>query len=742
VLASRALRARSLALTVAGLAFFVSGASALVYQVAWQRILALQTGVGPYSIAVIVASFMAGLGAGSHLGGVLSTRMASRHALLAFGALEIGVALFGATSCGLYYDLLYVRGSGLYDSPVLGGLLQFLTLLPPTVLMGMSLPLLARALVHDVGLAGRTVGLLYGVNTLGAGAGALLGPWVLMRFLGVRGAVMAAAAGNLVAAVSVLLLVRLAPRVTSAPDVPTARASLPERRSFGLWLGLYTLSGFCALALEILWFRVLDVGVKASALTFGTVLAIYLVGSAAGALLGATRADRVRRPLLVFCVLQGAILAWAGLGLVALARVPPATPLYGWFFGYWHGTAGFRLGTDHDLGALARLYLLFPGLLYLVPTVLMGLSFPVLQRAVHDDPETAGRKVGFLQAANIAGCTAGSLLVGLVLLRWIGTAGAMHVLLALGLVFVAVGWRHHGPHPALVALGAVLVSLLFALPTGDALWRRLHGLQDEPARFDEDASSVVGVRERDHHLWLVFVDGESHSVMPYADGEHTLLGAVPAAIHPAPVDVAIVGLGSGNTAWAAACRPETRRVRVFEIATPQQRLLVALDGERDLPRLHHLLTDPRVRIEMTDGRHALDRGAERYDVIEADALRPWSAYGGNLYSVEFFELCARRLKPGGVVCTRAPTPRVTATFARVFPLAIDVGGILVGSREPLTLDVDTWTARVESPPVLDYLGPTAARGVLRALRQAHHVAPSRGASVNRDLYPRDELAAP
>ena len=201
------LTARASSLLVAGLAFFASGASALVYQVAWQRILALHTGVGITSIAVIVASFMAGIGLGSHLGGVLShaaqpaagaadLRRSSRSASLSFGAL----------SCGLYYDLLYRQGSWLYASPAVGGVLHFAGLLPPTLLMGMSLPFLVRALVHDVGRAGRTVGFLYGVNVLGASLGALVTPWLLLRFLGVRGAVMVAVAGNLVAAASVLLL--------------------------------------------------------------------------------------------------------------------------------------------------------------------------------------------------------------------------------------------------------------------------------------------------------------------------------------------------------------------------------------------------------------------------------------------------------------------------------------------------------------------------------------------------------
>ncbi|HSB62409.1 MAG TPA: fused MFS/spermidine synthase, partial [Vicinamibacteria bacterium] len=191
---------RGFVFILAGLAFLLSGASALVYQVAWQRILALHTGVGIYSIAMIVASFMAGLGAGSHLGGLLSTRLTARRALRAFAALEVGIGVFGALSCPLYYDLLYGKGASWYDSPLRAGALHFLALLLPTGLMGMSLPFLVRGLVREVSAAGRTVGYLYGVNTLGASLGALLAPWVLIRHLGIRGAVFAAVAGNLVAA--------------------------------------------------------------------------------------------------------------------------------------------------------------------------------------------------------------------------------------------------------------------------------------------------------------------------------------------------------------------------------------------------------------------------------------------------------------------------------------------------------------------------------------------------------------
>ena len=200
----------------------------------------------------------------------------------------------------------------------------------------------------------------------------------------------------------------------AGPAAPWAAAAPPATTSarFPQWLLLYALSGFIALSFEIVWFRLIDVGVKSTAFTFGTVLCVYLVGLGAGSLAGSRLAARLARPLEAFLDAQLAILATAGGAVALLATLPPRAPVYLWFFEYWRQDPFFQLGADWNAGALARLYALYPLALYGVPTVLMGLSFGALQRAVQDDPATSGRKVGFLQAANIAGCTAGSLLTG------------------------------------------------------------------------------------------------------------------------------------------------------------------------------------------------------------------------------------------------------------------------------------------------------------------------------------------
>jgi spermidine synthase len=733
---------------VVALAFLVSGAAGLVYQVSWQRILALHSGVGIYSIAMIVGAFMAGLGLGSEVGGVLSPRVAPRIALRLFAAIELAIGAFGAVSCWLYYDVLYLQAAWLYDPPWRAGLLHFAGLFVPTFLMGMSLPFLVRATVLEARDAGRIVGLLYGINLLGAAVGSVLTPWWLVRTGGLREAAEFAAWCNVAAGLLALAAGALRGRVDEARASASTPSPSPEARdehAFGLWLFLYAMSGFVALSLEILWFRLLEMAVKATAFTFGTLLGYYLLGSAIGCLAGAFLSRRLRRPLRLFLALQCAIVGWAALGVVALAHAGPGWPLFHWYHDYWRA-GWFVLGRMWSPERFLYLYVALPLLLFAVPTVLMGLSFSTLQRAVHDDPHTSGRKVGMLQAANIAGCVAGSLLVGLVLFDHLGTVGTFRLLCGVGVGFALIGLRTEGR--GFAAAAAALAALAVLLPHPDRIWSQLHALQpQEKAIVEEDASGVSALVERRAGRWEVYFNGRRHSWIPFG-GVHTNLGAAPAMIHPDPAEVAIVGLGSGDTAWAAGARRATRSVTVFEIAAGQPRLLRRLAAERDIPGLRGFLQDPRLRIHIADGRLALEQEGRLYDVIEADALWPAAPYAGNLYSVEFFQQCMRRLKPGGILCTWAPTDRVYHSFTRAAPYILGTKDrtVLFGSHQPIPLDHAAWMARAASDEVRAYLGDEASGSLGKLLRGLRPMNVKRHAYgdelMNFDLFPRDEFATP
>ncbi len=740
-----------------GLAFFASGSAALVYQVVWQRVLAFHTGVGITSVALIVAAFMAGLGLGSYVGGVLSARVSPRAALRIFAGLEILIGLFALVSVALYYDGLGQWASRLYLSTAGAALTHFLALLPPTVLMGMSLPFLVRALVRDVRTAPRTIGTLYGINVIGAAVGALVTPWWLLRFYGMDGAVDWGVAANLLAGVAALaaglLLDRYADPEATAAAEPGASDTLPpappptERHGLPLWMGLYALSGFIALSLEILWFRVMDVAVKSTAFTFGSVLCFYLLGLGLGSLIGGQLAPRWSRPLSTFVTFQCALLVYSALAVTLLARTPASTPGYSWFLDYWATDYFFQLGADWNPATLARLYLFMPVLLYGPPTFFMGLSFIALQRAVQGDPRTSGRKVGLLQAANIGGCVAGSLVGGLVLIEKLGTPGTLRVLVALGgLVFLGVRARHEGLRKPIVAWAAALAVAFAVVPGGHAFWTRLHGVTttERPSFVGEDATAVSAVTPGQPGAWRVAVGGLPHSWIPFG-GIHSMLGALPAVVHPAPIDVAVIGLGSGETAWAAACRQETRSVVTWEIAASLPPLLPQVAELTRLGKpLRTFLRDARIHVVPADGRHALLRSEERYDLIQVDALFRTSHGSGNLYSVEFFELCARRLKPGGIICTQIPSRRAMLTFAAAVPHTINFGNLMVGSNDPLPIEPEVWIARLRSPEVASYLGRDAVDGVESRLIDAQpgRSNPQTRLGLNYDLFPRDEFSTP
>jgi spermidine synthase len=727
--------------------FILSGAAALVYQVAWQRLLALTTGVAVHSIAIITAAFMAGLGIGSHLGGVLSSRLSRRQSLLAFAAIELAVAVFATLSVPFYYHLLYEQAGWLYAGLTRATLTHFASLLAPTALMGMSLPLLVRGLVWDRASAPRTIGLLYGANALGAAAGAFLTPWVLLRYLGVVGAVCLGAAGSAAAALGAAVIARSLLGARSAEEESPAAATAPAASAdepaqpFGRWVALYALSGFVSLALEMAWFRVLDVAAKGAAFTFGTLLGIYLVGLAGGTFAASLLAARVRRPLAAFLSCQVGIVLTTLVAHAAMVWLPADWPIVSALVRYGTRLYGLQMFA-FDFREFLAVYVAMPLVLLGPSTFLMGFGFPILQRATQAGPLTSGRRVGLLQAANIAGCTLGSLLTGLVLFDAIGTAGVFRALALLSAAVALVGWRA-SRRGRFVGLAAALLMLAAVFPTNDQLWLRLHGAPRADASYvEEDAATVTALTPK-RGGYNMAINGRAESWLPYGY-LHTVIGGLPAIVHSAPEEVAVIGLGSGDTAWSAACRAETRRATVFEIASNQPRLLWRVADEPRMRKLRDFLTDPRVEIVKDDGRRRLRAEARQYDIIVADSVDPDLSLATYIFSVEHYSLVRDRLKPGGLCCVYARTPRIRAAIQRVFPFAVALGEDLrIASMDPIPIDKAAWTARLQSPRIVDYIGSARTRLIAEYIEMARPGPPQPpDAEVNRDLLPLDEFARP
>jgi spermidine synthase/MFS family permease len=760
-------------LPVALIVFFVSGFAALLYQVIWQRLLGIFSGTDVYSATVIVAAFMAGLGIGHLAGGHAADRVSRRASLVLFGVAEIAIAVFAVFSTSLYYDLLYRRLGGLQLTPETTASVLFGGLLWPTVFMGASLPLLARAMTDRIDRAARTVGALYGFNTLGAAAGAAIATWFLLPRLGLEGSLRVGAVLNIAcAALIVPFALRFQAALSRQSDGALVRAQGEvadddSRFPFWFWALAYGFAGFVALSYEIVWFRLLGVMMKSTAFTFGTLLTLYLLGLGAGAALGSAVAPRVRRPGVAFFACEAAAgLSAALLLMILVGAADDVRALRGYFASYEplnvrESVRALRAVTGDVLrGAdsvytvpanFLRLYVLVPMLLVVPPTFLMGCAFPFLQRVVQRDPHRLGRRVGALLLANVLGSILGTVLTGWLLLAVFGTAATLKLLVLVGGLFglgVAMLAKPSRLVPVLAVFTIGVGISIWWVPDGGLLWARLHGTTPDRIIFAEDSSGLSVIKSEDSNFdgqKIVFVNGMGQSVLPYGD-IHTVLGALPALVHRDPRDVAIIGLGSGDTAYAAAGRPETERIVCVEIIRPQFATLRALAQRDAYGGLHALLRDHRVEHVVGDGRAYLMRTSRKFDVIEADALRPTSAYSGNLYSEAYFTLVRSRLKPHGLAATWVPTKRIGDTFIKVFPYVVNVPGVLIGSNEPFDIHAQEIATRLADTRVRDHY---ARAGIdIAALLAPYFKAASapvgpefnRAAlvDVNTDLFPKDE----
>jgi spermidine synthase len=304
--------------------------------------------------------------------------------------------------------------------------------------------------------------------------------------------------------------------------------------------------------------------------------------------------------------------------------------------------------------------------------------------------------------------------------------------------------------PRWAAGGAVAVALVLVvlwIPGNSRLWARLHGTTPDRIILGEDGSGVSVVkmpREPDGET-VVFVNGVGQSVIPYG-GIHTILGALPAFVHPDPRSVAIIGLGSGDTVHAVAGRPVIERITSIEIVGSQLETLQRLATRIPYGGLRGLLSDPRIEHVVGDGRTYLMRTNRRFDIIEADALRPTSAYSGNLYSDAYFRLVRDRLTPRGIAATWTASGRIHDAFVQVFPHVVSVPGVMLGSNEPIPWDPAAIAARVADPRVRSYYqraGLDIERLIGEYLDGEHAVYRpdfdrSRLTDVNTDLFPRDE----
>ncbi len=743
--------------------FFVSGASGLIYEVAWFRLLSLSFGVSVYAASAVLTAFMGGLALGSWVFGNITARWQTNDSaekrsspaslLHLFALLVIGIALFAFATPPLFAGLtslyVWIAREARPDPFVYNAVrtaLATLALVPPTFLMGGTLPVLAHVLAAREQDRGQRIGLLYAINTFGGVLGALAAGLILIPSLGVSGSLYLGGALDLAIAGLAFWLARHwqaerdvpAPIAPPAPSQPAPRSRQATRttsaRASGgraimatnismrlahndvvpalqiqsavsrsasilkptqLALIGYALSGFAALGYQVVWTRTLAIFSLNAVYSFTIMLVTFLIGLAAGSAWMGRRIDRHPQPLALFGWLQIGIGMCAVIALYAFARMPTLLDMF-------TARTSFLASLWAEFFAAA--------VIMIVPTLLMGAVFPVVARlytapsptdpsvATLPDQKEVGSRVGRLYALNTVGATLGAFTAGFIFIPLLGLQRSSLLLamlsMAIGtvaLLIVLTRWSDRARLAGMLGATALAAALL---PPGVYLGFR-EGVIPELVYYREGVDATVAVFEVKYPpLKMSFVNGRSevptdrHSMRAFH-----LLGHLPALIHPNAQNALMISFGNGIASGAMATHP-IPRIHAVELVAEQIEAARLYEVEN-----RGVLDRSGFQITIEDGRNYLLRSTERYDIITADATHPINSSSWALFTHEFYTMVRDHLSDDGVFIQWLPFHdlserdyrNIIHTFQSVFPHTTlwytgATHSFLVATPYPLTRD--------------------------------------------------------
>ena len=735
--------------------FVGSGCAALVYEVVWFQLLELVIGSSSVSMAVLLATFMGGMCLGSLLLPRVVSR--SRHPLQVYAVLELGIGLIAALELvvvplvgGVYTAWAGPGAVGL----VLRGLVAGLCLLPPTLLMGATLPALARW-VETTPQGVSWLGFFYAGNTAGAVIGSVLAGFYLLRFYDMATATSVAVAINTTVAACAWLVSRFAPRGTRADDDRVASAA--SAASPAIVYVVVGLSGMTALAAEVIWTRQLSLLFGGTTYAFSLILAAFLLGLGIGSGGGSSLARHLSRPrtALAWCqALLCAAIAWAALALTESLPYWPIDP-----------SLAPSPWINFHLDFVRSIWVVLPG------AILWGATFPLALAAAVRPGEDPGRVVGTLYAANTVGAIVGSLGASL-LVASIGSQHAQQVMVALcavsGLLALtssfeseaAAGGSKVGFSVSLAAVtiaGAAFVYCIHPIPgvlVAFGRWAPTRSSGADIIYVGEGYNASVAVSRLANGVLNYHNAGKIQASSEPQDMRlQRMLGHLTTLVPTKPRSVLVIGCGAGVTAGAVSVDPHVEKVTIAEIEPLVPKTVSTYFAAHNFD----VVRNPKVHVQIDDGRHFLQTTRETFDGITSDPLDPWVKGAAMLYTREFWELAKQHLNPGGVVTvfvqlyesSEAGVKSEIATFFEAFPNGVVFGNtldgsgydlVLLGTKEPLRIDVDAMEARLQSPAYstvamsLNQIGARSALALLGTYAgHARDLKPwLRDAAINRD----------
>ncbi|MEO8483307.1 MAG: fused MFS/spermidine synthase [Acidobacteriota bacterium] len=690
------------------LLFIGSGCAALIYEVVWFQLLQLVIGSSAVSLGVLLGTFMGGMCLGSF---VLPRYIDSRyHPLRVYAALELGIGLMGLV---LFFGMPLVNS--IYTG-IGGGNIFFraivasVCLLPPTLMMGATLPAIARY-VETSPRGVSWLGFFYGGNIAGAVLGSLLAGFYLLRVFDMAITTYVAVALNvLVAAVGLLIASRAPYQAT-----PATAASVTRAKGSGPIYVAIAISGMTALSSEVLWTRLLSLLFGATTYTFSLILAVFLFGLGIGSSLGAAiaRSSRNPRVALGWCqmLLCGAM-AWAALMLTDSLPYWPINP-----------SISGSIWLNYQLDMVRCLWVVLPG------AILWGASFPLALASVAEPGQDPGRLVGGVYAANTVGAIVGSLGASLIITQYFGSQRGQQVLIIVSALSALIllapaaagdagrkGLRWSMTVLLIVATGAAglfarnvppVPGLLVAYGRYAATWVGLTNIiyvGEGLNAFVAVSETSTGVRNY-HNAGKVQASSEPQDMRL-----QRMLGHFTHLIPKAPSNALVIGCGAGVTAGAVSIGPDVKHMTIAEIEPLVPASVSKYFGQHN----YNVVDNPKVTVHIDDARHFLLTTKEKFDAVTSDPLDPWVKGAATLYTREFFDVVKRHLNPGGVVTlfvqlyesNEAAVKSEIGTFMEAFPNSVVWGNtnngqgydlVLMGQQEPIRIDVDALQAKLDDP---------------------------------------------
>lgn len=733
--------------------FFLSGACGLIYQVVWTRMMTHIFGATVLAVSTVLAAFMTGLALGSYYLGKKGDQ--SENPLKRYAVYEIGIGLAALVTLFLLDQLaplsVWMTQTFGYSFTLFSigrFIVVFLLILVPTTLMGATLPILSRFMIKRFEHMGRSLGSLYVSNTLGAVCGALFAGFYLIGNFGIHNSIYLAVSLNIgVGLVSWFVAKR--PELTRSDAKPVestekngnakGRPTPLNKRQQKLLLGGFALSGVTSFAYQVLWTRALVFYLGNSTYAFTIILTTVLVGIAIGGYLVRFFVDRLNSPLRCFAWVQ------VGIGLSAVAAMPLLNILIG-----STGLLSWFGSMDQDWEATVGMRFVISFILMLVPTILVGMTFPLVGKILVTDLDRTGEEVGRVYAVNTVGNIAGALLPAFVLVPLLGINNgilAMAVVnVAIGIVLLAYGRTQLSRLRHLAPVGiAALMALVLVAPLNSQFSSDTESADDEVLYYREGVMATTkvyvkrGTGEKHISVDGIQIGGTNAGV----DYKQQWLAHLPKLLMSDYRSELSIGLGSGILIGESAKHSSLEKIVGVEIAPSVVEGAAFFEMEN-----RGILNSPRVEVEVNDGVNFLLTTEDTYDIISTDGKTlPEYGVNGVFFSREYYSLMRDRLAPGGLAIQWIPThyppnvfQTVLRTFTEVFPKTLlwyaEGNCFLVGSSHEIVFDPDAIDRKFSDPEGpfggLRKFGITTAESLLSHVIAAEDVLRERTAGAEQN----------